>query len=65
MELFKDKSKIMLVLLNDGKRETSSSIDYPRFEKIFKMDKHFKHMNVSESTCSGHSCVLRPIPAMP
>ena len=47
------KTKDGWVLANDQKGERFSSIDDPRFEKMFTLAEQFKHMIVLESTYNG------------
>ena len=47
------KTKDGWVLANDQKGERFSSIDDPRFEKMFTLAEQFKHMSVLESTYNG------------
>lgn len=59
MELFKYENRFdqeSWAWLNDKKGEPFSPIDDARFEKMFKLDEQFKHMNVLKSTYNsrGH-----------
>ena len=58
MGLFKYQKEDGWVLQNDKNREPFSSIDYVRFEKMLKLAKQFKHMNVLETTFTGHLIYL-------